>query len=111
MPARPVVTKISEPPGRPDKCTSGTPRAVEASVGVMPKPSGSVFECGAPHQASQHKLNVTMARLMVARLPHLAASSVDPGASASPTARVIHDRHSLPASIPRWHSYLAAQGA
>src|SRR5882757_2416752 len=49
----------------------------------MPKASGSVFECGAPHQASQHRLNVTMPRLMV---PHVsAASSVDPGAPASPT--------------------------
>src|SRR5712691_10135912 len=49
----------------------------------MPKASGNVFECGAPHHASQHRLNVTMARLMV---PHVsAASSVDPGAPASPT--------------------------
>src|SRR5262247_1571428 len=48
----------------------------------MPKKSGNVLECGAPHQASQHRLNVTTARLMVPRVS--AASSVDPGVPASP---------------------------
>ena len=59
MPASPVATKIPSRRAAPKDGRAARPARSEASVGVMPKASGSVFECGAPHQASQHRLNVT----------------------------------------------------